>query len=138
MDWGMGFGVWGVIHARADALVTPGEGACPARAGPTGRWRGSCRISFQAEDFVGFVDDGQAVGIAEGEFGIAEFSDFRFRSGEGVPVFLAVELEPFAFQLEPVAGMAAALEVDGIGDGQPQELEALRAFGQGRELSAHG
>ena len=83
------------------------------------------------------IDDGLAVGVAHGELGVAEFLDGGLRGGEGVAVFLAVELNPVTLELHPGTGMTAALQERGIGDGQAQELEPFRSFGQGSEAFAH-
>ena len=97
-------------------------------------WRGS----FQSHDFVHFVHDGFAVLVAQGQFGVAQLLDFRLRGGEGVAVFLPLEFEFILVELEAGGGMAAALEGDEVAAGLPQQLEALRAFGEFGELLAHG
>ena len=79
------------------------------------RWR----ASLQSENLVDLVHDGSTVLVAEGQFGVARFLGFRLRGGEGVAVFLPLEIEFFAVELEPGGGMTAALEGDEVASGLP-------------------
>jgi hypothetical protein len=95
------------------------------------RWRG-----FDAEDFIDFIDDGQALGVGEGSFVVGAFAGLGVGGGEGLAVFGPFEFEFFAFNLQPGRPMAAALEGNEITDHLVEKIKSLLRGGPGGQLIA--